>query len=263
MRSKFLLPALALFTAALLPRLSADPVVPRLPSEAGMKPEDTDQWKPVPTVVTAPAGGIPSDATVLFDGRNLDAWAAYKDDSPAPWKLEAGAMVVVPGAGDIRTKASFGDIQLHLEFCEPAVIVGNSQGRGNSGVLFMGLYELQVLDSHDNPTYVNGQAGAVYKQFPPLVNASRLPGEWQTYDAVWIAPRFTSDGKLASPARLTVFHNGVLVQLDVALLGQTRNVGHPLYVPHPAKLPLVLQEHHNPVAFRNIWVRELSLPESK
>jgi len=177
--------------------------------------------------------------------------------------LEAGAMVVVPGAGDIRTKASFGDIQLHLEFCEPAVVIGDSQDRGNSGVFFMGLYELQVLDSHDNPTYVNGQAGAVYKQYPPLVNPSRLPGQWQTYDAVWIAPRFAADGTLESPGRLTVFYNGVLVQNGVALLGQTRNAGHARYVAHPAKLPLVLQEHHNPVAFRNIWIRELTLPGAK
>src|SRR5665213_538008 len=247
--------AFASFTAVLVPCLSADPVFPRLPNEPGMKAEDTDQWKPVPTIVTAPAGGIPSDAKVLFDGRSLDAWSAYKDGSPAPWKLEAGAMVVVPGAGDIRTKASFGDIQLHLEFCEPAVVIGDSQDRGNSGVFFMGLYELQVLDSHDNPTYVNGQAGAVYKQYPPLVNPSRLPGQWQTYDAVWIAPRFAADGTLESPARLTVFYNGVLVQNGVALLGQTRNAGHARYVAHPAKLPLVLQEHHNPVAFRNIWIR--------
>ena len=264
MPPKLLLATFALFTAALLPGLSADPLVPRLASEPGMKPEDTEIWKPIPTVVNSPAGGIPSDAIVLFDGRSPRCLGVGQERSTPSWKLEAGAMVVVPGSGDLRTKASFGDIQLHIEFCEPAVVVGDSQGRGNSGVLFMGLYELQVLDSHDNPTYVNGQAGGrVQGNIPWLVNASRRPGEWQTYDAVWIAPRFASDGSLKSPAHLTVFHNGVLVQHDVTVLGQTRNVGHPKYVPHPAKLPLVLQDHHHPVAFRNIWVRELSLPEAK
>jgi len=225
-----------------------------------MKPEETEVWTPVPPVVSAPAGAVPSDATVLFDGRNLDAWQSINGGAPAPWVVQDGAMVVVPKTGDIMTKASFGDIQLHLEFREPTPVVGNSQGRGNSGVFFMGLYELQVLDCYDNPTYVNGQTGSVYKQTIPLVNACRPPGEWQTYDAVWIAPRFAPDGSLVSPARLTVFQNGVLIQHDIRIYGPTIYQGRPHYVPHAARLPLELQEHHNPVAFRNIWVRELSLP---
>lgn len=241
-------------------------------------PELTEYYSPVPPVVVAPAGGVPSDAIVLFGGTSLDEWEPAKADSRM-WRQENGAMVVVSGKlppgeaaqvaatpgrgadlkyGGIRSKRAFGDVQLHLEFRTPAEIKGKGQGRGNSGVFFMGLYELQVLDSHDNPTYVNGQAGSVYKQHPPLVNASRPPGEWQTYDVVFIAPRFAADGSLASPARLTAFHNGVLVQHDVVLTGPTEYRGPPKYQAHAAKLPLLLQDHGDPVAFRNIWVRELS-----
>jgi Domain of Unknown Function (DUF1080) len=227
----------------------------------------TEIWTPVPAVVTAPAGGVPSDAIVLFDGTSLDAWEPVLP-SGHPWKIEDGAMVVIPTPApakpcDQQTKQAFGDVQLHLEFRTPAQVVGDSQGRGNSGVFFMGLYELQVLDSYNNPTYVNGQAGSIYKQHPPLVNASRPPGEWQSYDAVFIAPRFAADGTLVSPARMTVFHNGVLVQHDAVLRGPTANRGRPPYVAHAAKLPLRLQDHRNPTAFRNIWVRELKLPETK
>jgi len=233
----------------------------------------TEVWSPVPPVVTAPADGAPSDAIVLFDGKNLDAWAPARPDGH-PWKIEDGAMVIVPTLAparpcDQQTKRAFGDVQLHLEFRTPAEVKGSGQGRGNSGVFFMGLYELQILDSYDNPTYVNGQAGSVYKEHAPLVNASRPPGEWQTYDAVFIAPRFAADGTLLSPARLTAFHNGVLVQLGVALTGPTPNGPTynqpklPPYAAHAAKLPLALQDHRNPVAFRNIWVRELTLPEPR
>jgi hypothetical protein len=169
-------------------------------------------------------------------------------------------MVVTPRSGYIRTKASFSDIQFHLEFRTPAEVKGDSQGRGNSGVFFMGLYEVQVLDSYNNPTYVNGQAGAVYKQHVPLANASRPPGEWQTYDIVFIAPRFAPGGVVDTPARLTVFHNGVLMQHDVDVKGPTGHRGYPNYKPHAAKLPIELQDHRNPIAFRNIWVRELNLP---
>jgi Domain of Unknown Function (DUF1080) len=253
--------AAALLVAASVASLAADPLVPRPPQDMKMTPEDTEVWKPVPPIVRAPAGGVPSDAIVLFDGRSVDAWLSAKNDGPVPWKMDDGALVVAPGSGDIRTKASFGDIQLHLEFRSPAPAEGTSQGRGNSGVFFMGLYELQILDSYDNPTYVNGQAGAAYKQTAPLVNASRPPGEWQTYDAVWSAPRFAADGRLLRPARLTLFHNGVLVQNNTAYWGPTMNRGKAAYFPHPARLPLVLQEHHNPVAFRNIWIRELALPD--
>jgi len=224
-------------------------------------PKLSEVWTPVPPVISAPAGGIPSDAIVLFDGRNLDAWESAKaPGQPAPWKLEDGIMICSPKTGYIRTKASFGDIQLHLEFRTPAVVVGDGQGRGNSGVFFMGLYELQILDSYNNPTYVNGQAASIYKQHAPLVNASRPPGEWQTYDAVWIAPRFSTDGKLVTPARVTVFHNGVIVQHDVVLPGRTDWHGTLPYVAHASKLPLQLQDHGNLTAFRNIWVREITLP---
>jgi len=251
---------LTVLASPLLAGLAAEPVIPRPPSDMTMKPEDTEVWTPVPAIVRAPAGEIPSDAIILFDGHSLDSWRSAAGDAPAPWKVEDGVLVVVPKSGDIQTRASFGDIQLHLEFRSPVPATGKSQGRGNSGVFFMGLYEVQVLDSYDNPTYVNGQAAAAYKQTPPLVNASRPPGEWQVYDAVWIAPRFSADGKLLHPARLTLFHNGVLVQHDIAFLGPTLNRGRPAYVPHAGRLPLVLQEHRNPVAFRNIWVRELALP---
>lgn len=251
---------------------AADPNLP--------PPELTEYYSPVPPVVAAPAQGVPSDAIVLFDGTTLDPWEPAMAGS-LPWRVENGAMVVVSGKaspedaarltatpgrrpdskyGGIRTKREFGDVQLHLEFRTPAEVKGKGQGRGNSGVFFMGLYELQVLDSYDNPTYVNGQAASIYKQHPPLVNASRPPGEWQTYDVVFIAPRFAPDGSLASPARVTAFHNGVLVQHNVTLAGPTEYQGTPKYHPHAAKLPLILQDHGNPVAFRNIWVRELQLP---
>ena len=225
-------------------------------------PEATEQWSPVPPVVTAPAGGVPSDAITLFDGGNLDAWESGKGDgAPAPWKIEDGAMTIAPGRGGIRTKRSFGDVQLHVEFRSPKEIKGHGQNRGNSGVFLMGRYEVQVLDSHDNQTYVNGQAGAVYKQHPPLVNASRPPGEWQSYDIIWIAPRFGPAGELLSPARVTVLHNGVLVQHDVALKGPTVYRGVPAYAPHAGKLPIELQDHGESVSYRNIWVRELDPPK--
>lgn len=241
------------------------------PSFAATPPPSaaTEVWTPEPPVISAPATGLPSDAIVLFDGRNLDAWEPARTGAPG-WKIEDGAMVVVPQPtpSDQRTKQAFGDVQLHLEFREPAVVTGSGQSRGNSGVFFMGLYELQILDSVSNPTYVNGQNAAVYKEHAPLVNASRPPGEWQTYDVVFVAPRFAPDGALLRPARLTAFHNGVLVQHDVVLTGPTPNGPTfnrstlPSYEAHPAKLPLLLQDHRSPVAFRNIWVRELHLPET-
>ena len=228
----------------------------------------TEVWAPVPVVVSAPDGGVPSDAVVLYDGRSLEAWEPVRAGEPG-WKVEDGALVVVPRPKpcDLRTKRAFGDVQLHLEFRPPAEARGEGQDRGNSGVFFMGLYELQVLDSYHNVTYVNGQNAAVYKEHAPLVNASRPPGVWQTYDVVFVAPRFAADGRLLRPARLTVLHNGVLVHHDVALTGPTPNgptyhqATLPPYAAHPARLPLVLQDHRHPVAFRNIWVRELALPE--
>ncbi len=232
--------------------------------------ELTEVWQPVPPVVSAPVDHAPSDAIVLFDGQSLDAWEPVRAGE-AGWKIENGAMVVVPKPKpcDMRTKQSFGDIQLHLEWRVPAEIKGKGQDRGNSGVFFMGLYELQILDSWENPTYVNGQAASIYKEHAPLVNASRAPGEWQVYEVVFIAPRFSKDGKLLTPARITAFHNGVLVQHDAILTGPTPNGASfhqptlPPYAAHPARLPLLLQDHRHPVAFRNIWVRELALPDLK
>lgn len=224
-------------------------------------PEATEYWEPVPAVVSAPPNAPPSDAIVLFDGKSLNAWNPERAGAPL-WKIEGNAMVVAPNKepSGMVTKQSFGDVQLHIEFRTPAKVEGEGQGRGNSGVFFMGLYELQVMDSWKNPTYVNGQAGSVYKQYPPLVNASRGPGEWQSYDVVFIAPKFAADGSVTRPARLTAFHNGVLIQHDVVVRGPTEYRGQPKYKPHAAKLPLMLQDHHNPVAYRNIWIRELTLP---
>jgi hypothetical protein len=210
--------------------------------------------------VVADPGKPPSDAVVLFDGSSFDLWKSSNNDGPVPWVIEDGAMVVTPKSGGIETRVGFGDVQLHIEFRCPLPASGSGQRRGNSGVFLMKHYELQVLDSYENETYVNGQAGSIYKQHPPLVNASRPPGEWQTFDVVFIAPRFTADGSLVSPARFTVFHNGVLVQHDVELRGGTTNRGTPAYSAHPDRLPISLQDHNNPTAFRNIWIRKLSLP---
>ena len=228
-------------------------------------PEMTEYWSPQPAIVSVAPGQIPSDATVLFDGTSLDAWESAHHETlgeAARWDIEDGAIVVKAKTGDIRTKAAFGDVQLHIEWRSPQPIKGKSQGRGNSGVFFMERYEVQVLDSHDNPTYVNGQAASVYKQYPPLVNATRAPGEWNVYDIVFVAPRFDAGGKLVSPARVTVLHNGVLTQLDVPLAGPTQWRGLTEYQYHVPRLPIKLQDHGNPVAFRNIWVRELNLPPS-
>lgn len=221
-------------------------------------PKLTEVWEPEPKVVTPGKTNAdpPSDAIVLFDGKNTDNFLA-KDGSAVKWKLENGTMTVVPETGEIHTKQGFGDCQLHIEWRTPAEVKGESQGRGNSGIFFMGRYELQVLDSYNNRTYSNGQAGSIYKQLPPLVNASRGPGEWQAYDVIFTAPRFYEDGSVKSQARITVFHNGVLVQNDKALWGGTQYIGIATYEKHGDKEPLVLQEHHNPVSYRNIWIRPL------
>jgi hypothetical protein len=225
------------------------------------KPNDPD--RPLPAVVepgTASAqdapGSSPSDAVVLFDGKSLSRWVG-EDGLDAKWKVADGYFEVVPHSGFIHTRQPFGDCQLHVEFAEPLPATGTDQGRGNSGVFLMGLYEIQVLDSYQNKTYADGQASAVYGQFPPLVNASRPPGQWQTYDIIFHGPRFNKDGTLLRPARVTVLHNGVLVQDNVELSGPTAHHQRPPYKSTPEKLPLSLQDHGNPVRFRNIWIREL------
>lgn len=221
-----------------------------------------DDARPRPRIVEPGKLAMPpSDAIVLFDGTDLSQWVQRgrggKILEPA-WKVENGYMEVVPGTGSHKTRASFGDVQFHIEWASPATPEKSSQGRGNSGVLIMELYEIQVLDSYDNISYADGQAGAIYGQYPPLVNASRKPGEWQTYDIVFEAPRFDGD-KLEKPAYVTVFHNGVLLHHRKELMGPMRHRALSTYSPHAAKLPLLLQAHGGPVRYRNIWARPLDL----
>jgi hypothetical protein len=225
-----------------------------------------DRDRPQPAVVdpgiassqSAP-GRPPADAVVLFGGRDLAQWR-HQDGSAPKWKLGDGFFEVVPGSGYLYTRAAFGDCQLHVEFAEPDPPSGDDQDRGNSGVFLQGLYEVQVLDSYKSPTYPDGQAAAVYGQFPPLVNASRPPGIWQSYDIVFRGPRFDATGHLTRPARMTVLHNGVLVQDDVELTGPTGHHQRPPYTAGPTQLPLALQDHGAPVRYRNIWIR--ALPEA-
>ena len=220
-------------------------------------PADTEVWEPEPEVVEPGRGGSPpTDAIILFDGADLSGWS-HEDGSSAGWHVEDGAMTVVPGAGSIQTRQEFGDVQLHIEWRAPAYVSGDGQGRGNSGVFLMERYELQVLDSYENKTYSNGQAGSVYKQHVPMVNASRGPGLWQSYDVAFTAPRFSAEGTLVSAAYMTVFHNGVLILNHVELLGPTVFIGQPEYEAHGDRAPILLQDHSNPVSFRNIWVREI------
>jgi hypothetical protein len=220
-------------------------------------PKLTEVWEPVPPVVTPGEGAAPpSDAIVLFDGIHTSAWQHSKGE-PVQWKVEDGAMTVVKKTGNILTKQGFGDCQLHIEWRTPAEVVGESQGRGNSGIFLQSRYELQVLDSYNNRTYSNGQAGSLYKQAIPLVNACRKPGEWQAYDAIYTAPRFAEDGTVQRPAFITVLQNGVLVQNHFELKGPTEYIGQPKYKKHNPKEPLMLQDHGNPVSYRNIWIREL------
>jgi Domain of Unknown Function (DUF1080) len=231
-------------------------------------PKTTEQWEPVPPVISPglSPGAAPSDAMVLFDGRNLNQWVATKDHSPARWKVGNGVMTVDKSVGNIETKQLFGNYQLHLEWRIPKGITGEGQLRGNSGLFLASTgpgdagYEIQILDSWENKTYVNGQAASIYKQSAPLVNAMRKPGEWQTYDVVWTAPTFESDGTLKSPAYVTLFHNGVLVQNHFGLAGETTYIGKPAYRPYQ-RAAIKLQAHGDPsapISFRNIWVRELT-----
>lgn len=225
---------------------------------------DHDRTRPLPPVVKPPTpsspeqpGQPPADAVVLFDGKDLSQWASM-DGSPTKWITRDGYMECVRGSGYVRTLQNFGDCQLHLEWATPTPPHGEGQGRGNSGVFFaLDRYEVQVLDSFENKTYADGSAGAVYGQYPPLVNVSLPPGQWQTYDIIYTAPRFDANDELRSPARLTVFHNGVLIQNNVELTGPTSWLERAPYSAHPEKQPISLQDHGNPVRFRNIWVREL------
>ena len=217
--------------------------------------------RPWPQVVTPGADyhEPPSDAVVLFDGRSLEGWLSVDSGGAAQWLLRDGYMEVAAGAGDIRSREALGDCQLHLEFACPREVVGDSQGRGNSGVILMERYEIQVLDCYDNRTYSDGATAALYGQYPPLVNACRPPGTWQTYDVIWVAPRF--DGStLVSPPTCTVLHNGVVVHNHRTLIGPTSHRKLPTWTPHPSRGPLRLQDHGNPVRYRNIWYRPLEVP---
>ena len=222
-----------------------------------------DENQPQPPIVTPPLantpemeGKAPSDAIILFDGKDMSQWVDNRGN-PARWKVENGYMEVVKDAGDIRTKQEFGSCQLHVEWAAPAQITGKGQGRGNSGVFLMNRYEIQVLDSYNNTTYPAGSAASVYGQNPPLVNASRAPGEWQSYDIIFHRSVF-KDGEVVKPAVVTVFHNGILVQDHFEILGSTVFKKVPTYEAHPDKLPIGLQDHGNLVRFRNIWARQLS-----
>ena len=236
--------------------LAAVPAFAQADTDPARDPTKTEAWTPVPANVATPPGGAPSDAIVLFDGRDVSAWES-EQGGRVPWSVADGTLTVVPGSKGIRTRQRFCDIQLHVEWRSPVATKGfNGQDRGNSGIFLQELYELQVLDSYNNPTYANGQAASLYKQAMPLVNASRAPGQWQAYDIIWKAPRFSPGGGLTSPARITVLHNGVLVQDDTVLAGKTEYIGAPSYAPH-ACAPIYLQEHDSKVSYRNIWVREL------
>ncbi len=232
------------------------------PASAQGKWPPNSMDRPRPRVVNpgpAPAPApVPSDAIVLFNGASLSDWVT-DSNAPAKWKVVKGAyMEVAPGAGGIHTRRAFGDVQLHVEWASPVPAQGESQERGNSGVFLMGHYEIQVLDTWHNDTYADGMAGAVYGQTPPLVNASRPPGQWQAYDIVFHRPRFDASGAVTRPARVTVLHNGVLVQDNTEITGGTVHGAVAKYAPHADRLPLGLQDHGRKVRFRNIWIRELS-----
>ncbi len=232
------------------------PVLPGLPYRVhdGTRPQPPVVTPATPSTQERP-GEPPSDARVLFNGRDLSGWTTEKGGEAA-WKVENGYMEVVPGTGDVQTRETFGDCQLHLEWAAPSTVKGESQGRGNSGVFLMGRYEIQVLDCYDNPTYPDGTTAGIYGQYPPLVNACRRPGEWQFYDIIWEAPRFEGD-RLARPAYVTVIFNGVVVHHHTELQGPTQHRALAQYKPHPATGPLRLQDHGDLVRFRNVWYRPL------
>ncbi len=232
------------------------------------KPGDTEFYTPVPPVVTPGTANTnaPSDAIILFDGKNLNEWVSVKDNGPAKWIVNNGVFTVDKSTGNIETKRKFNNYQLHLEWQIPSNITGEGQARGNSGLFLASTgagdlgYELQILDSYNNKTYTNGQAGSIYKQTTPLVNSNRKPGEWQSYDIIWTAPVFNADGSLKSAARVTAFLNGVLIQNNFELKGPTQYIGAASYAKAHGASPIKLQSHGDksePISFRNIWIREL------
>jgi hypothetical protein len=277
--SPFLILTFTLAGALTLPASAQQPAAPQgapqppgagaPPSTAKPSPKDTEVWEPVPPIIMPGAANsaAPSDAVVLFDGTNLNQWVSTKDKSqPADWTVADGVMTVKKSPGNnIETRRSFKNYQLHLEWRIPVGITGADQARGNSGLFLASTgpgdagYELQILDSYQNKTYVNGQAGSIYKQGIPLANAMRKPGEWQTYDVVWTAPTFNADGTVKTPAYVTALHNGVLIQNHFELKGETLDIGKPEYKKYDTA-PIKLQSHGDPsppISFRNIWIREL------
>ena len=226
-------------------------------AQTQFQPQDTEFYTPKLRTVTTATGKAPSDAIVLFDGTSLNQWISSSDTlKSAPWTIDNGILTVKPKTGNIQTKQHFEDFQLHLEWRSPLEIKGEGQGRGNSGVFLQGMYEVQVLDNDNNPTYVNGQAGSLYKQQPPLVTAWKKAGEWHTYDIIYTAPRFNKDGILIKKGHVTVLHNGVLIQNHTQIEGTTEYIGLPKIIPHNAG-PIILQDHGDLVSFRNIWIRPL------
>ena len=228
-------------------------------SQTMQEPAPFPPPKKEPPIITPgkTAGDAPSDAVVLFDGKDLSRWRSVNDGGEAKWKVKDGYAEVLRGTGDIATKQEFGDCQLHIEWATPTEAKGEGQERGNSGVFLMERYEVQVLDSYNNKTYYHGQAGAIYKQHAPLVNACRKPGEWQTYDIIFKAPKFDEQGKVTERARITVMQNGVLIQNNVEIYGNTWHDTAANYIAHGPKASLKLQDHGEPVRYRNIWIREL------
>jgi len=223
-------------------------------AQKDMDPNVTEIWEPIPPKVNL-VDGVPSDAIVLFDGSGFNEWVNSKGEN-AQWEIIGNAMQVLPGSGPIKTKKSFGDCQLHVEWASPSVVKGEGQGRGNSGIFLQGLYEIQVLDSYESRTYANGQASAIYKQAIPLVNACKPPGEWQSYDIIYTAPRFNTEGRKVSNAKVTVLHNGILTLNNFEIWGSTQYKGLPQNNPH-VEQPLMLQDHSDLVRYRNIWIRPL------
>jgi hypothetical protein len=238
--------------------IAAVPILVTVAAAQEQQPQPFPAPKTEPPIVTPGRTNAdpPSDAIVLFNGQELSRWRG-DGGSPAKWTVRDGYVEVAPGTGDIETAEKFGDVQLHIEWATPAVVKGEGQERGNSGVFLMGHYEVQVLDSYDNKTYYHGQAGSVYKQYAPLVNVSRKPGEWQTYDIIFHAPKFDEQGKVVDRARVTVLHNGVLIQNNVEIYGNTYHDRPALYTAHAPQEPLRLQDHGNPLRYRNIWIRRL------
>lgn len=255
MSARFAFPAMLALTGVVT--VLAGNGAPKTGTDGGWKQHDIHRTKP-PVVEPAPFSSAPApkDAVVLFDGRNLDAWRS-RDGGRAEWKVADGYFEVTPGTGPIHTTEKFGDIQLHVEWASPNPAKGSGQDRGNCGVFLMSTYEVQVLDSYKADTYADGQAGALYGQYPPIFNASRPPGEWQSYDIAFRRPRFDDSGKVLEPARVTLFHNGILVQNNEELLGQTNWLKWTPYQKHADELPIELQDHGHPVRFRNFWLREL------